>query len=140
MTRRSGIIAAVAFAAAVLVVEAVLPHVHAPGTQSGHWETPTPTLVLGLISGLTYGLLGVGLVIIYRSSRIINFAHGQIGAFASSLFGFVQQSAAALCGATVGWFLGHTAWPLAIGVAAMGCATLGLWLATYSIRRVAFKN
>ena len=48
---------------------------------------------------------------------------------ASSLFGFVQQSAAAVCGAVVGWFLGQSAWPLALGVAVMGCATLALWLA-----------
>jgi hypothetical protein len=56
------------------------------------------------------------------------------------LFGFVQQSAAALCGAAVGWFLGQSAWPLAAGVAAMGLATLGLWLATLGIRRAAVKH
>ena len=32
---------------------------------------------------------------------------------ASSLFGFVQQSIAALCGAVVGALLGRSAWPLA---------------------------
>src|SRR4029077_20299674 len=56
---------------------------------------------------------------------------------ASSLFGFVQQSVAAVCGAAVGWFLGHDAWPLALGVVAMGCATLGLWLATRGIAQAA---
>jgi DHA1 family bicyclomycin/chloramphenicol resistance-like MFS transporter len=59
---------------------------------------------------------------------------------ASSLFGFVQQSAAALCGAVVGWLLGQSAWPLAAGVAAMGCATLGLWLTTQGVRRVVTKS
>jgi DHA1 family bicyclomycin/chloramphenicol resistance-like MFS transporter len=59
---------------------------------------------------------------------------------ASSLFGFVQQSTAALCGAAVGWFLGQSAWPLAISVAAMGCATLGLWLATCGTRHAATKH
>ncbi|NEE04363.1 branched-chain amino acid ABC transporter permease/ATP-binding protein [Phytoactinopolyspora halotolerans] len=44
-------------------------------------------VVLGLIMGLMYGLLGVGLVLIYRTSRVINFAHGQVGAFAAILFG-----------------------------------------------------
>ena len=43
---------------------------------------------------------------------------------ASALLGFIQQSAAALCGAVVGWLLGESAWPLAAAVAAMGCATL----------------
>ena len=59
---------------------------------------------------------------------------------ASSLLGFVQQSVAALCGTVVGWFLGQSAWPLAAGVAAMGCATLGLWLTTQGIRRAATKH
>ena len=44
-------------------------------------------MLLGLIVGLTYGLLAVGLVLIYRTNRIINFAHGQIGAFAAAFFG-----------------------------------------------------
>src|SRR5687768_15467721 len=47
----------------------------------GKWETPFPIILLGAILGLTYGLLAVGLVLIYRSNRIINFAHGEIGAF-----------------------------------------------------------
>src|SRR5438046_55263 len=33
------------------------------------------------------GILSVGLVLVYRSTRIINFAHGQIGAFGAALMG-----------------------------------------------------
>lgn len=40
-------------------------------------------LVLGLMSGLGYGLLATGLVLVYRATRVINLAHGQIGAFAA---------------------------------------------------------
>ncbi len=54
---------------------------------SGRWETPLPIVTLGLIVGLTYGLLAVGLVVIYRANRIINFAHGEIGAFGSAFLG-----------------------------------------------------
>ena len=43
--------------------------------------------LLGPIIGLTYGLLAVGLVLVYRTNRIINFAHGQIGAFGAAFFG-----------------------------------------------------
>jgi divalent metal cation (Fe/Co/Zn/Cd) transporter len=50
------------------------------------------------------------------------------------LLGFIQQSIAALCGALVGWLLGENAWPLAAAVAAMGCATLVIWLATRRLR------
>lgn len=42
-------------------------------------------LVIGLFTGLTYGLLAVGLVLVYRSSRFVNFAHGSIGAFGASV-------------------------------------------------------
>jgi len=51
------------------------------------FSTPLPVVLLGTIIGLTYGLLAVGLVLIYRSNRIINFAHGQIGAFGAAVFG-----------------------------------------------------
>ncbi len=56
-------------------------------TETGKWQTPLPVIVLGTIIGMTYGLLAVGLVLIYRSNRIINFAHGQIGAFGAAFFG-----------------------------------------------------
>ncbi|HVV35401.1 MAG TPA: ATP-binding cassette domain-containing protein [Acidimicrobiales bacterium] len=52
-----------------------------------HLEFPFPVLVLGAITGMTYGILAVGLVLIYRSNRIINFAHGEIGAFAAAVLG-----------------------------------------------------
>ena len=53
------------------------------------FSTPLPVVLLGAIIGMTYGLLGVGLVLIYRTNRIINFAHGQIGAFGAAVFGLV---------------------------------------------------
>lgn len=44
------------------------------------------TLVLGLVTGLTYGLLALGLSLIYKSARFVNFAHGNLGALAAVLF------------------------------------------------------
>jgi branched-chain amino acid transport system permease protein len=35
------------------------------------------SLVSGLMSGAVYALLGIGLVIVYRTSRILNLAHGE---------------------------------------------------------------
>jgi ABC-type branched-subunit amino acid transport system ATPase component/ABC-type branched-subunit amino acid transport system permease subunit len=43
------------------------------------------TLYLGLINGLSIGLLALGIVLIYRSSRVINFAVGAIGALSAAL-------------------------------------------------------
>ena len=56
-------------------------------------QVPLPVVVLGLISGMTYGLLAVGLVLVFRANRFINFAHGEIGAFCAAVFGVmvVQQ-------------------------------------------------
>src|SRR4051812_2029733 len=67
--------------------------------------------VLGAIAGTTYGLLAVGLVIVHRSSKVINFAHGDIGTFAGALFGalVVQSHLPYYVGLPVG---------IAIGVAA----------------------
>jgi ABC-type branched-subunit amino acid transport system ATPase component/ABC-type branched-subunit amino acid transport system permease subunit len=45
----------------------------------------TDSLILGLTTGLTYALLATGLVLIYKSSRFVNFAHGQLGAFSAML-------------------------------------------------------
>ncbi len=49
------------------------------------WDIPLPVVVLGATIGMTYGLLSVGLVLVYRSNRIINFAHGEIGAFGAAI-------------------------------------------------------
>lgn len=40
----------------------------------------------GLVDGLTYGLLAMGVVLIFRSTRVINFAVGNMGLPATSLF------------------------------------------------------
>lgn len=43
-------------------------------------------LVVGTITGLTYALLAVGLSLIYKSARFVNFAHGNHGAFVAVIF------------------------------------------------------
>lgn len=68
-------------------------------------------VVLGLVSGMVYGLLGLGLTLIYQSARIINFAHAQVGAIASSVM------------LRVAVFDGRPYW---IGVAAAALTTLAV--------------
>ena len=51
------------------------------------FEVTPAVLVLGAITGMAYGLLAVGLVLVYRANRIVNFAHGEIGAFGAALTG-----------------------------------------------------
>ncbi|HWL65054.1 MAG TPA: ATP-binding cassette domain-containing protein, partial [Actinomycetota bacterium] len=106
---RTGQLAAVMVGLAlVLPLLAQLPAT----TQTGRVETPLPVLSLGAIIGLTYGLLGVGLVLVYRTNRIVNFAHGEIGAFGAAFFGiavvqwhipyWIAFPFGLLCGAAVG--------------------------------------
>jgi branched-chain amino acid transport system permease protein len=45
-----------------------------------YFHLTTKALIDGLALGSLYGIVGVGLVLTYRSSRIINFAAGAIGA------------------------------------------------------------
>ncbi|MBD3926748.1 ATP-binding cassette domain-containing protein [Nocardioides cavernae] len=51
----------------------------------GGFDVGIDRVVIGLFSGLTYGLLAVGLVLVYRSSRFVNFAYGSIGAFGAAI-------------------------------------------------------
>ena len=80
-----------------------------------HVEVPSGVLVLGAITGLTYGLLAVGLVLVFRANRIVNFAHGEIGAFAAAIFGL----------AVTRWNIPYwVAFPVALGLgAAIGGAS-----------------
>ena len=47
------------------------------------FAAPNFVLLQGLIIGLGYGLLAVGLVLIYRTNRVLNFAQGQVGVIAA---------------------------------------------------------
>jgi branched-chain amino acid transport system permease protein len=44
------------------------------------FDPPLGTVVNGLCTGALYGLIGVGLILIYRTNRIINFAVAALGA------------------------------------------------------------
>lgn len=39
----------------------------------------TAVLISGVFVGLVYGLLAIGLIVVYRTSRIVNFAYGEMG-------------------------------------------------------------
>ena len=105
---RKPVIQLAVFVAAVIAAKVVSAQLDAHGIIKA--STPLPVILLGTIIGLTYGLLAVGLVLIYRTNRIINFAHGQIGAFGSAFFGL----------AAVKWHIPYwVAFPLALAVSGM---------------------
>lgn len=104
----------------------------------GGFDFGVDRLAIGLFAGLTYGLLAVGLVLVYRSSRFVNFAHGSIGVFGASVLGLLAgdwgmpywgafllaMGVAAGLGAAIEWIVVRrlTGRPTMIGM----IATLGL--------------
>lgn len=61
-----------------------------PG-RGGSRGVPTAIVFAGLVAGLVNALTAAGLIVVYRTSRIINFAHTAIGAVgALVVFNFVQ--------------------------------------------------
>src|SRR5215510_4869723 len=39
----------------------------------------------GLVRGMVYGLVAIGIVLVYRASGVINFAQGQFGALGATI-------------------------------------------------------
>ncbi len=86
-------------------------------------ELPLPVAALGAIIGMVYGMVAVGLVLIYRSNQIINFAHGEIGALGASALGL----------AVVEW---HVPYWVALLGALLVSATVGGLVEVAVVRRL----
>lgn len=71
---KSALITSVLFLGILIVTQIILPG----GSAGG--GTPPAVLFNGLVLGLLQGLVAAGIVLIYRSSNIINFAQGALGA------------------------------------------------------------
>ena len=75
-------------------------------------EWSAQILFIGAMTGLAYGVMGAGLVLVYRATGVVNFAQGQIGAVAAAIMVkvvldfhwpyFVGFAIAAVTGAGVG--------------------------------------
>jgi len=87
------------------------------------------TSPFSLVLPMALYLAGMGMVLPQSMAGAMTPFPERAGA-ASALLGFVQQSTASATGATVGYFLGQNAWPLAVAVATTGSATLLLWFVT----------
>ncbi len=95
---------------------------------------------LAMVASVSLGLEPVASLVlsmvIYHSGLMLAMPQAIAGAMtpfpncagtASSLIGLVQQFAAALLGAAVGYMLGKTAWPLVGAIATVGCLSHVLW-------------
>src|SRR3954471_24322104 len=85
---------------------------------------PLEIVVLGVITGLIYALLAVGIILAYKSSRVINFAHAEAGALAAGIIPWLVI--------VKGW----SYWP-AVGVALVIAAPTGVFMEMVIIRHFA---
>ena len=81
------------------------------------------SLALGLVTGLTYAAFAAGFVLIYRSTGVLNFAHGEVGAFGVALFVLL------LAQYSVNWWLSFV-------LALAACAAIGMVIELIVIRRL----
>ena len=89
----------------------------------GAWKPTTGVVFIGASIGLLYGLLGVGIVLLYRSNRIINFAAGSLGTVPAVFFGLLLTKG----------FSYWLAFPLTLlGGAAMGAGSQKLVIRRFS--------
>jgi branched-chain amino acid transport system permease protein len=92
------------------------------GVGRGDHIIPTEIVLLGLVYGSLYALLGMGIILVYRANRIINFAQAQLGS--------VPAVVALLLIAKRG-----LPWVIALPIAVLGGALLGGAVEATVIRR-----
>jgi ABC-type branched-subunit amino acid transport system ATPase component/ABC-type branched-subunit amino acid transport system permease subunit len=49
------------------------------------FDLPRQVVFSGVVNGMTYGIMAVGVILIYRSTRVINFAIAAMGGFGAAL-------------------------------------------------------
>ena len=109
LTERRGLLIGAAITAAVIVLLAALGESQA--------------LIIGLISGASYGLVALGLVLVYKSSGIFNFAQGEFGTVAVYVLWLATTN--------------HVPYVLAIIIALVVAAAFGLFTERVIIRPLA---
>ncbi len=87
-------------------------------------EVDAQRVVIGLTTGATYGLLALGFVVIYRASKVLNFAEAGVGAVGAYLLYDLME------GSGGGW--GRFLLAMAAGLAA--AALLGVAIERVAIR------
>jgi ABC-type branched-subunit amino acid transport system ATPase component/ABC-type branched-subunit amino acid transport system permease subunit len=77
------------------------------------FDAPKQVVFSGVVNGATYGIAAVGIILIYRSTRIINLAIAQMGGFSAALLArmvinwhanyWVAFAACVAVGGIIGW-------------------------------------
>ena len=76
------------------------------------FQIPLNVVILGVLAGLTYALIAIGLTLVYRTSNVLNFAAGEMGALPALLMPILVI---------------NKGWPywLALALTLLGAATIG---------------
>jgi branched-chain amino acid transport system permease protein len=84
---------------------------------------PNSFIIIGLSQGCVYGLVALGLVLVYKGARVFNFAQGEFGTVAAFItFLFVEQ-----------WKVGIPYWVAAI-IAVIATVIIGLGMERIIVR------
>ena len=86
-------------------------------------EIGQQSIVIGIIAGLTYAALAAGFVLIYRSTGVLNFAHGEMGFFGLAIFVMMIINY-------------ELKWWVAFGLAIVGTALIGMAVELIVVRRL----
>ena len=91
------------------------------------------TNAVWFVGAMTIYLAGLGFVLPSAMAGALTPFPDRAGT-ASSVMGFIQQTGAALAAGLIGLYLGHSAWPVTLVVAAMGCLACLIWALTHKVR------
>jgi len=82
------------------------------------FDVPRQVLFSGFVNGATYGIAAVGIVLIYRSSRVINLAVAEMGGLAAALLArmvinwnapyWLSFACCIAAGGAIGWLVDRT--------------------------------
>ena len=124
LDRTAGIGAVVVTLASAGMIAAVL---------FGSWLSLTLTVSMAVY------LCGMGIVFPQSTAAGLT-PFPKYAGVASALIGFSQQCSGALMGTAVGYSLGTTAWPVAIGLSVAGVGSLLMWVLTRKIRTASVNS
>ncbi|HVF04544.1 MAG TPA: branched-chain amino acid ABC transporter permease [Frankiaceae bacterium] len=84
-------------------------------------------LTLGVVYGAIYGLIAVGIVLIYRGTKVVSFAQGEIGTFSLYLAWLLTTERG------LPWWVGASA-------AILGATAIGVGFEFFVVRRMVHAN
>ena len=90
---------------------------------------PSSNVVIGIASGAVYGLIAIGIVIVYKGARVFNFAQGEFGTIAAFITFVLMEQVRSLFGTKV-----DIPYGVAVLVAIVGTVLIGIIMERIIVR------